>query len=76
MGAAESTLRTETTLRVYYDGLRAKGLSDKEAKIALARKIAALCLALLKNNDTYKNDHEQQQQGRTQARKSLNMKTV
>jgi transposase len=76
MGAAESTLRTETTLRVYYDGLRAKGLSDKEAKIALARKIAALCLALLKNNDTYKNDHEEQQQGRTQARKSLNMKTV
>jgi transposase len=76
IGAAESALRTETKLREYYDGLRRKGLNDKEAKIALARKIAALCLSLLKNNDIYKDDFDEQQVRRTQARKELNLEST
>jgi transposase len=76
IGAAESALRTETKLREYYDGLRRKGLNDKEAKIALARKIAALCLSLLKNNDVYKDDFNEQQVRRTQARKELNLESA
>lgn len=76
IGAAESALRTDTSLRTYYDALRAKGIGDRDAKVALARKIAALCLCLLKNNDTFKNDYDEQQQRRTQARKELNLETV
>jgi transposase len=76
IGAAESALRTDTSLRKYYDDLRAKGLTDKEAKIALARKIAALCLAILKNNDVYHNDFDDQQMRRTKARKELNLATA
>lgn len=76
IGAAESALRTDTSLRAYYDALRAKGVGDKDAKVALARKIAALCLCLLKNNDTFKNDYDEQQQRRTQARKELNLEAV
>lgn len=73
IGAAESVLRTDTKLREYYDGLRKKGLNDKEAKIALARKIAALCLSLLKNNDVYRDDFDEQQLRRTQTKKELNL---
>lgn len=76
IGAAQTALRTDTKLREYYDKLRAEGCSDKEAKIALARKIAAICLALLKNNDTYSDDHEAEQARRTQARKNLNLEAV
>lgn len=76
LGAAESALRTDTTLRQYYDELRARGLGNKDAKIALARKIAALCLALLKNNDVYQDDFEEKQHRRTQARKTLNLEAV
>jgi transposase len=76
IGAAESALRTDTSLRAYYDGLRDKGVGDKDAKVALARKIAALCLCLLKNNDTFKNNYDEQQMRRTQARKELNLETV
>ena len=76
IGAAESALRTETKLREYYDGLRGKGLNDKEAKIALARKIAALCLSLLKNNDVYRDDYNEHQIRRTQARKELNLESA
>lgn len=73
LGAAESALRTETSLRNYYDALRAKGVGHKEAKIALARKIASLCLSILKNNDTFKNDFDDQQKERAQIRKELNL---
>jgi transposase len=59
IGAAESAMRTETTLRDYHDALRAKGTSAKDAKVALARKIASLALNLLKNNDTYNDDYEE-----------------
>ncbi|NOT77621.1 MAG: IS110 family transposase [Bacteriovoracaceae bacterium] len=59
IGAAESAMRTETTLRDYHDALRAKGISAKDAKVALARKISSLSLHLLKNNDTYNDDYEE-----------------
>ena len=73
LGAAESAIRSETSLRDYYDALRARGVAHKEAKIATARKIAALCLCLLKNNDTFKNDFDDQQKERAQLRKELNL---
>lgn len=73
IGAAENAIRGETSLRDYYDALRAKGIAHKEAKLALARKIAGLSLAILKNNDTFKNDFEHQQCERTAIRKTLNM---
>lgn len=76
LGAAESALRTDTSLRNYYEALRARGIDHKDAKIALARKIASTCLCLLKNNDTFKNDHDLQQSERMVLRKELNLSRI
>jgi len=72
IGAAENAIRGETSIRDYYDILRARGIAHREAKLAVARKIAALSLALLKNNNTFKNDFELEQKERTNTRKTLN----
>ena len=76
LGAAESALRGETSLRDYYDALKTRGTTHKDAKIALARKIAGLCLCLLKNNDTFKNDYDVEQNERVKLRKELNLESV
>ena len=73
LGATESALRTETSLRDHYEALRAKGVAHKEAKISVARRIAAICLSLLKNNETYKDDFQDQLRERTAIRKTLNL---
>ena len=73
LGAAESAMRGDTSLRDHYDALRARGVAHKEAKINLARKIAAICLCLLKNNDTFQDDFQAQQRERTAIRKTLNL---
>ncbi|MDD4973723.1 MAG: IS110 family transposase [Bacteriovorax sp.] len=59
IGGAESAMRSDSTLRDYYEALRAKGTSHKDAKVAVARKIASLALSLLKNNDTYNDNYEE-----------------
>lgn len=59
IGAAESAIRTETTIRDYYDALKVKGTNHKNSKVAVARKIAALALSLLKNNDIYNDNYEE-----------------
>ena len=59
IGAAESAVRSDSTIRDYYDALRAKGTSHKDAKVAVARKVASLSLSLLKNNDTFNDDYEE-----------------
>lgn len=73
LGAAESALRTETSLRTYYDALRSRGVAHKDSKIAVARKIAGICLCLLKNNDTFKDNFDEQEIERTKIRKELNL---
>jgi len=75
LGVAESALRTETSLRDYYDALRARGVAHKEAKMALVRKVASICLCLLKNNETFKGDYDHQQMERIQLRKTLNLES-
>ncbi len=76
IGAAESALRTDTKLRVYYETLRAKGTSHKDAKVALARKVAALSLSLLKNSDTYRDSFENEQDLRKETRKQVYQELV
>lgn len=76
LGAAESALRTDTSLRQYWEGLRNKNVKTKDAKIALARKIAAICLCLLKNNETYNDKFKEEQARRTETRKRLNLEEV
>lgn len=49
MGAATSVLMGTSSLRKYYDQLRSKGLDDKKSKKAVARKIAAISLCIMKN---------------------------
>jgi transposase len=71
IGAAESAMRSDSTLRDYYEALRARGESHQDAKVALARKIASLALSLLKNNETYHDDWEERLRKRTELRKNL-----
>ncbi|MEO7161737.1 MAG: transposase [Bdellovibrionia bacterium] len=73
LGAAESVMRTDTSLRHYWDKLRTKGVKVKDAKIALARKIAAVCLCLLKNNETYNDNFKEEQTRRTETRKKIKL---
>ncbi len=53
--AAHSALKGKSCLRAYYEALRTKGLSDKQARNAVARKIAAVTLAVWRNK-TYFNE--------------------
>jgi transposase len=76
MGAAESALRTEGSLRQYYDQVRKRGIGHPEAKRSLARKISATCLSLLKNSSIFQDDYDEQQKERTRLRKELNQRDV
>jgi transposase len=47
--AAHSALKGDGCLRVYYEALRNKGIGDKAARNAVARKIAAVTLSVWRN---------------------------
>jgi transposase len=74
IGAAESAVRTETTLRDYYDALRAKGTSHKDAKVALARKVASTALSLLKDNEIYNDNYKEYLEERKKLRTMVGRK--
>ncbi len=71
IGAAESAMRTETTLRDHYDALRAKGVGHKQAKLNTARRIASIALCLLKNNDKYNDNYTEYLKERKELRKKF-----
>ena len=71
LGAAESVLRMDNSLRDHYDIVRLKH-SHKDAKLSVARRIAAISLSLLKNNEVYHDDWEERLGKRTERRKQLN----
>lgn len=52
--AAHSVIKGRGCYRTYYDALRSKGLGDKSARNAVARKIAAVTLALWRNKERFK----------------------
>lgn len=52
--AAHSALKGNNVFRKYYENLRKKGHSHKNAKNAVSRKIAAISLVLWKNNVGFK----------------------
>jgi len=70
-GAAESALRTDSKLRTYYEAIRAKGIKHKDAKVALARKIAAASLSMLKNNEIFNEEFERATERRKEIRKEI-----
>jgi transposase len=51
--AAQTVLRGENELRAYYDELRVKGTSDRSARNAVSRKLAAISLSVLKARHPY-----------------------
>ena len=57
-GAALTVLKGDSALRKYYDRLRSNKIGHKSAKKAVARKIAAICLALLKGAGKYNDLYE------------------
>ncbi len=57
LGIAESILMcTDNPLRSYYVSLKESGVEHRNAKIALARKIASICLAVLKQSRPYQEE--------------------
>ncbi|MCX6118425.1 MAG: transposase, partial [Proteobacteria bacterium] len=59
MGAALSVLQGESSLRKYYDRLRSKGMSDRNARKSVARKIAAIALMTVKKGVAFDNHHDE-----------------
>ena len=57
-GAALAVLQGDSALREYYDRLRTKQIPHKSAKKAVARRVAAICLSLLKGSDKYDDLYE------------------
>ena len=51
--ASHAALKGDGCLRQQYDDLRAKGLADKSAKNAVARKIAAITLSVWRNKKLF-----------------------
>jgi len=51
--AGRQALKGTTALRKYYDHLRSKGISDKNAYNAVCRKIAAITLSMWRKNKKY-----------------------
>lgn len=72
MGAAENALQGDGRLKRYYDERRAAGVDHRAAKIAVARRIAAAALSVLKNNGKWDENYHDTQSERTQLRKTLN----
>jgi len=60
-GAAQRVLQGNSSLRREYDKLRSKGITHRNAKKAIARKIAAICLAIMKHNVKYDDKHREKQ---------------
>lgn len=61
-------------LRDSYDALRAKGVNHKVATVNLARRIAAVTLSCLKNNEVYHDDYRERLKTRKRTRQMLNGK--
>jgi transposase len=59
IGAATSVLLGTSSLRKYYDQLRTKGVCHNDAKRAVARRIAAISLMIMKTGNTYDDHHEE-----------------
>lgn len=53
MGAAMDILKTKGGLKKYHESLQARGKDDRICRRALARKIAAISLKILKDGTTY-----------------------
>ena len=66
IGAAETIIQKSrnTELGKHYDRLRSKDLDHNAAKFDLARKIASICLSLLKHDKTYDDKHEEKTERR------------
>lgn len=69
IGVAESVLKGETSLRKHYEQLRLKGLDHRAAKLSVARKVAAICLAVFKHEKPY-DDHYEEKQKRLLSQKN------
>lgn len=53
IGAAESNLKTKSSLKKQYDELCSKGLDRRKARKAIARKLAGIALSIMKKEEKY-----------------------
>jgi transposase len=76
MGAAESAMKSDSSLKLFYEECRKNGLDYRAAKIQVARRIAAAALSILKNNGKFDDHYYKTQAERTKTRKTLNEKVT
>ena len=69
MGAATTILAGTSGLRRYYDRLRSKGVCHNDAKRAVARRVAAIALMIMKTGSKY-DDHHDDRRSRPELTKS------
>ena len=67
MGAALAVLQGESSLRKHYDKLRSKGVSDRDARTAVARKIAAIALMTMKTGIAFDNHYDEKRSRKENA---------
>lgn len=59
MGAATAALQGSSGLRRYYDRQRTNGVCHNDAKRAVARRVAAIALMIMKTNKIYDDHHDE-----------------
>jgi transposase len=62
LGIAESAITKGSHLRKQYDRLRSAGVTHQSAKLAVARKAAAICLQILKQSTEYDDKYEEKKE--------------
>jgi hypothetical protein len=70
MGMAEGALKAQSSLRQYYDQLRSKGLDHRMAKQAVARRCAAIALAIFKTEKPYDDKFEEKKKKKIRQHKT------
>jgi transposase len=70
LGAATAILCGSSGLRCHYDQLRSKGTSHNDAKKAVARRVAAISLMVMKTGKTYDDKYQEKRRRLTIERRA------
>ena len=72
LGAAESIIKSKGALHDHYEQLKQKGQAHREARKGLARKVAAICLRIMRTDKPFM-EELQTDRTKTKSRKSLKL---
>jgi transposase len=71
LGIAETAIaRGTSSLRKHYDCLRTKGTDHADSKLSVARKVAAICLMIMKKKVKYDDNFDEKKERLTKQKKN------